>query len=147
MKRCPRCGETKEPTSFNRSSKSLDGLQNYCRSCQAAHYRRNQVRHKANAKHTRARRKGEARALLIAALAGGCVDCGVNDLRVLQFDHVRGEKVEAISELVRRGAALSMIVAEIEKCEVRCANCHAIATFARLGGSWRSRTAPTTAGG
>lgn len=55
-----------------------------------------------------------------------CVDCGISDIRVLEFDHVRGKKDRPVTDLVRQAYALSRVVAEIEKCEVRCANCHRI---------------------
>jgi hypothetical protein len=43
---------------------------------------------------------------------------------VLEFDHVRGVKVRNISEMVRGKFSWRRILEEIEKCEVRCANCH-----------------------
>lgn len=36
VKRCPRCGETKDSAQFNRSRYNLDGLQSYCRRCDSA---------------------------------------------------------------------------------------------------------------
>lgn len=61
-----------------------------------------------------------------------CVDCGVQyPYYVMQFDHLpQHEKVDAVYTLVRtkgRKAALE----EIKKCELVCANCHAIRTFKR----------------
>jgi hypothetical protein len=53
-----------------------------------------------------------------------CLDCHTTDLAVLEFDHVRGEKIADISLLVRNGHSLARLQAEIAKCEVRCANCH-----------------------
>lgn len=53
-----------------------------------------------------------------------CVDCGESALVVLEFDHVRGQKVGAISWMVSAGYPWAKIAAEIAKCEVRCANCH-----------------------
>ena len=53
-----------------------------------------------------------------------CVDCGEADPDVLDFDHVRGEKVCDVSHMVQCGFRLWRIVDEIEKCEVRCANDH-----------------------
>ena len=57
-------------------------------------------------------------------LAHPCVDCGETDPIVLEFDHVRGEKVFALSNMVQRQFSLAKLDAEIAKCEVRCANCH-----------------------
>jgi hypothetical protein len=53
-----------------------------------------------------------------------CVDCGEADPDVLDFDHVRGVKLFTIAMAVRNGRSLKAIQAEIEKCDVRCANCH-----------------------
>ena len=66
----------------------------------------------------------------------GCVDCGEKDVRVLEFDHVRGVKRrfknrrgEGVAYLVRCGYAWPSIKKEIDKCEVRCCNCHKLKTF------------------
>lgn len=54
-----------------------------------------------------------------------CVDCGEIDVRVLEFDHVDpATKVHAISYMVSKGMKPEKIADEIEKCEVRCCNCH-----------------------
>ena len=65
-----------------------------------------------------------------------CVDCGQTDIRVLEFDHVRGNKSNNIARMVGEGFSWSTIEAEINKCEVRCANCHRIKTNERSGW-WR----------
>ena len=63
----------------------------------------------------------------------GCVDCGYNENPIaLDFDHVRGEKHMGIAQAVSRCWSLEKILQEIEKCEVRCANCHRIITMQRL---------------
>ena len=53
-----------------------------------------------------------------------CVDCGESSPVVLEFDHVRGKKLSNVSNLAQSSYSWSRIAAEIEKCEVRCANCH-----------------------
>lgn len=63
-----------------------------------------------------------------------CTDCPEADPIVLEFDHVRGEKSANISQLVAVLASWETIAAEIEKCEVRCCNCHRRQTIKRLGG-------------
>lgn len=54
----------------------------------------------------------------------GCADCGETDPVVLEFDHVRGVKAANISRMVSDLVGLGRIEAEIEKCDVVCANCH-----------------------
>ena len=62
-----------------------------------------------------------------------CVDCGESDTVVLTFDHVRGQKRNNISDMVRNGLSVEAIRAEIEKTEVTCFNCHTIRTQKRSG--------------
>lgn len=54
-----------------------------------------------------------------------CVDCKEGDPVVLEFDHVRGNKIDTISNLAfKYTSSLKRITEEIKKCQVRCANCH-----------------------
>jgi hypothetical protein len=61
-----------------------------------------------------------------------CVDCGNADYRVLDFDHLpEFQKAMHVSVAVANGWSLQKIQSEIDKCEVRCANCHRIKTWER----------------
>ena len=60
-----------------------------------------------------------------------CVDCGNSDIRVLEFDHVRGIKDDHICKAVRNAWSLERLKKEIAKCEIRCCNCHRIVTINR----------------
>ena len=62
-----------------------------------------------------------------------CVDCGERDHVVLEFDHVRGKKVCTIGRMIASTYSLKSLIREIEKCEVRCANCHRRITAKRGG--------------
>lgn len=53
-----------------------------------------------------------------------CMDCGEEDPTVLEFDHVRGTKRFRVSAMMVSWCSLDVLIAEITKCEVRCANCH-----------------------
>jgi len=78
----------------------------------------------------RLRRKKKRRRALAAKLAyeylktHPCVDCSETDVVVLDFDHVRGEKRNDISKMIRDGLSVESVRQEISKCEVRCANDH-----------------------
>ena len=53
-----------------------------------------------------------------------CADCGVAyPYYVMQFDH-RGDKLYNVN-VAARTRGINAILAEIEKCDVVCANCHA----------------------
>jgi hypothetical protein len=69
-----------------------------------------------------------------------CVDCGLRDLVVLEFDHI-GEKRMNVTRLAWNGASLTTLEEEIDRCEVRCGNCHRRRT-ARVGGHRRAVDAP-----
>ncbi len=72
-------------------------------------------------------------ALSMLKLEAGCVDCGYNTHPdALDFDHVRGEKLFAVGP--NWGTAWPKLFTEIDKCEVRCANCHRIQTGERRQG-------------
>lgn len=59
-----------------------------------------------------------------------CTDCGNDNMVVFEFDHVRGKKRDDISKLVKRGC-WSVVLDEIRKCDIVCANCHRIRTAVR----------------
>lgn len=60
----------------------------------------------------------------------GCVDCGEKDPIVLDFDHVKGTKEKNLADAALNWS-LDHIKKEIEKCQVRCANCHRRITHSR----------------
>lgn len=68
----------------------------------------------------------------------GCVDCGVDDLLILEFDHVKG-KTASVPILGRGGCSLERLREEIARCEVRCANCHRRRTRERSERARRDR--------
>lgn len=54
-----------------------------------------------------------------------CVDCGGSFPSIcMDFDHVRGEKRYEISRMTRITVSKELILEEIAKCELVCANCH-----------------------
>lgn len=66
-----------------------------------------------------------------------CVDCGETNPVVLEFDHVRGTKLFNVGEATSKGYSLKRVQAEVEKCEVRCANCHRQKTYKEAGRTHR----------
>lgn len=60
-----------------------------------------------------------------------CVDCGMSDIRTLDFDHVRGVKLGCVKQMAHERCPIRDLKIEIRKCEVRCANCHRIVTAER----------------
>lgn len=82
------------------------------------------------AHYARDRRKCTRDWLAGIKIASSCVDCGYNKHpAALHFDHVRGEKKFDMARC--RNYSDADIKAELEKCEVRCANCHAERSYER----------------
>jgi hypothetical protein len=143
-KTCTLCHRQLEPKFFNKNIARADGLQSACRDCNKeksrAYYRTNNAQHKvkvlANKQCRIKQNQGRLREYL---LCHPCVDCGEEDLVVLEFDHVKGVKLRDVCGMVQAGYSWTKILAEVAKCEVRCANCHRRKT-ARTDGyhSWRT---------
>jgi hypothetical protein len=62
-----------------------------------------------------------------------CMDCGISDPRVLEFDHrPEEEKQFDISRSVAGSTrSWKSIEEEINKCDIVCSNCHKIRTMTR----------------
>lgn len=72
------------------------------------------------------------RALLDSLKAGPCMDCGNTfPPECMDFDHARGEKEFSVNTQTI-GRALSRIMAELEKCDLVCSNCHRTRTRRRM---------------
>lgn len=100
------------------SQYKVDGLTHYQRN--AAKYKQRTVERRDSIREYMRNRKAEA----------GCVDCGIKDFRVLDFDHVGPKTIEP-TKMIEYGWSISRIETELAHCVVRCANCHRIVTFER----------------
>lgn len=82
------------------------------------------TRHQDDIDYEIARRE-RIRSVVRALKDHPCVDCGVRyPYYVMQFDHVRGSKIRDVSTIVSSRAE-KMLHAEVSKCDIVCANCHA----------------------
>lgn len=138
MKNCGMCKEDLPIESFAWKSKAKGTRQSHCRTCQKdyrkQHYNSNKAKYVAKANAYKSVAMDRNMDLLLTYLASHpCVDCGETDPIVLQFDHVRGVKSFNISRKMNTSSWASLMK-EIEKCEVRCANCHFRVTAQR--GNW-----------
>lgn len=138
MKICSKCGTGKTSDQFNKSSRNKDGLHAYCRQCQSDNYQSNKTTHRKRVKDRNKRVTSELRAIALKYLLTGCVDCEEHDIVVLDFDHTDPKmKSSNISVLLRRAGSEQKFIEEIEKCQVRCANCHRKRTEKQRP-SWRT---------
>jgi len=142
---CPRCGLLKSLDDFAFKYKDRGIRQWGCRSCNSAYklswYARNREEHGRKVRAVRDRASANNRERMWSYLAQHpCVDCGEADPVVLEFDHLR-DKRENVAYMVTAGFTWSTIELEIEKCQVRCANCHRRKT-ARAQGIYEAKHNP-----
>lgn len=123
---CKKCLVNKEEEEFFFYQKK-NKYHSACKACERKyckeHYYKNQKKYIEKAK--RWRQKERINVLEYLKLHP-CVDCGILDIRVLQFDHLKN-KVKSIANLIGR-ISKEKLWEEIAKCEVRCANCHIMKT-------------------
>ena len=76
--------------------------------------------------------KERRRDVIREAKSKPCSDCKTTyPYYVMDFDHVRGDKVIALGLVVAWGYTEQEILNEIAKCDVVCSNCHRERTHAR----------------
>ena len=136
MKRCGRCGVLKPLSDFHRWNQR-DGYQLWCKPCRKEYDRKyhakNRERRVAQARVRHERLMEWYRRLKAET---PCADCGANfHPAAMQWDHLPGtEKLIEVSLLVRRDSP-RLLRREIEKCELVCANCHAVRSYERQHGT------------
>jgi hypothetical protein len=134
MKICTNCKLELPLDSFN---KKKDWYQNYCRSCDNKrardYYSSNREHHKAVVRKRNKKYLDTTRNWIRELKESNpCVDCNISyPWYVMDFDHVRGQKVSDISKMVATAASKDKLIEEISKCEIVCSNCHRIRTFTR----------------
>lgn len=102
------------------------------RRASAAHYQKHKdVYKKRSLKRNRSQRKWNKEFIFRVKDMYSCVDCGESDPIVLDFDHVVGDKIANVSDMVNQSYSIDTIKQEIRKCEVRCSNCHRKRTHER----------------
>lgn len=135
-RKCYRCGERKPVDAFAWRRREKGQRDSFCRPCRKAygreHYLANRQRYVDQARANKQRLARERMAYLLDYfVAHPCADCGENDPVVLEFDHLRDKRFDIGSALSYRN--WESILAEIDKCEVVCANCHRRRTGRRRG--------------
>ena len=138
QKQCSRCALVQPIDSFPWKNRARGLRRSWCRSCARAyshqHYLDNIDRYKAKARRNSGSDRKRIRALVDEYLrAHPCVDCGASDIAILEFDHRDpAEKRMEIASLASN-AGWATVLREIEKCDVRCANCHRRRTARQFG--------------
>jgi hypothetical protein len=134
---CGSCKVEKPLKDFNKNKSKKDGLNTMCRECSLINSRRyyaeNKEEHKLKVRARNREYYAENRKLLFEYYKQNpCVDCGNDNPIVLELDHKDDcNKHKDVSKMM--SYKWETIEKEINKCDVRCANCHRIRTAKQLG--------------
>ena len=124
---CTSCHKNKKIEEFSLRNTINNKRQSWCKKCSNSnrmiYYFNNLDKEKQWHKNRILRNKEFIKTYL---MTHPCVDCNFSNYLALQFDHIKEKKIESIAVMVVNGLSLKTIKKEIEKCEVRCANCHQI---------------------
>lgn len=132
-KRCSRCQLVKEIAEFHLST--ANGRQAWCKACRRAYDAAYHRRTWGEERRAQKRLREQEFARWYRDLKDApCTDCGGRfEAAVMQWDHLPGfEKCANPSDLARK-CSRRRLLEEIEKCELVCANCHALRTVRRFG--------------
>ncbi len=125
MKECGRCKVEKSVDEFYKNNKNLTtGLSSWCKQCQKSdkkiHYKNNRDKYIQSEVNGRKWFIEYKRTLK-------CSRCGFNHPAALDFHHIDpSTKSFKMSNISRVEKNKTLIMEEIKKCEVLCANCHRV---------------------
>lgn len=145
-KRCPRCKMLLNIDEFNWKIKDIKRA-SHCKKCSRKyireHYYKNKKYYLKKARIRNSKLKEQAYEYICSYFKiHPCIDCGEKDILVLEFDHIdRSSKSADISYIIKNNNTLEKLKREIEKCEVRCANCHRRKTEIE-NNSWKVKMRP-----
>ncbi len=130
LRPCGLCGEWLPVDRFHR--RGAAGYIAWCKTCRRAHDAQYHARNRERFLAVKRKRTDALVAWMRTLKEEPCVDCGGRfHPAAMTFDHLPGaEKRSDVATLARQGST-ALLRAELEKCELVCANCHAVRTFNR----------------
>lgn len=132
---CSDCGLEKPILEFSYKNKSKFTFQSKCKLCHSKylkqHYKKNKEYYKVRAlNRKRYNKKINLEYIRKLKESTPCTDCGIHyPYYIMDFDHISGNKKNIVSAMTQE--SFELVLAEINKCEIVCANCHRKRTFER----------------
>lgn len=125
---------------FQRRARNKDGRTNLCKICKRIydnnHYKNSPQRKKYIRQNSQSRIDKNRLWIIDYLNQHPCLDCQESDVVVLEFDH-RENKITDISKMIHNNS-LKNLKLEVDKCDIRCANCHRRKT-AKDFGYWKTQ--------
>jgi hypothetical protein len=138
MKICTVCNLEKAEHDFFWRDKKAARRHSQCKQCYTAkrrsiwaeHYTLYGTAYRKRAVVRKRKIKNMLRGRMVEYLRDkACIRCGINDARVLEFDHIDPKtKSFGIARAITCTLSWGHILEEIAKCQILCANCHKIKT-------------------
>lgn len=130
---CTKCNIEKDEEDFRIRNKAKNKRSSWCKLCFSLYEKEKwkkspnvRVKHRNQLNSRRLRNKQYIWDFLKNR---SCMDCGINNPIVLEFDHRDPlNKRENVSDMAAWGLSLKVIQEEVDKCDVVCSNCHKIRT-------------------
>jgi hypothetical protein len=127
MKKCRSCLQLLDVNNFRKNKRSADGYATICKICigqYEKHWYKNNPKRRASIVQNNSKQIERNRITVISYLqTHPCIDCGEADIVVLDFDH-QGNKRMEVSCMMHSAYSTETLLLEMDKCKVRCANCH-----------------------
>ena len=128
------CGELKTLDEFHLSTRY--GRQPWCKRCRKAYDHAYFAATRPIRVAQKRARKADILAWVRSLKSRPCSDCGLRfHFAAMHFDHRPGETKDFEIGFAVRGYSRNRILAEIAKCDLVCANCHAVRTYRRRHGA------------
>ena len=131
-KNCPRCHQDLPLSEYGIRTNGRP--QHWCRKCHCLYQRRYFEKHQEYYAKLIAERVERNRSMVREAKSKPCADCArCYPHYVMDFDHRPGEKkcFNLANAMGQTRISAKRLQAEIDKCDVVCANCHRIRTHMR----------------
>lgn len=137
-KKCTKCEKQKNVENFSFKNKEKNKRTSICNECQREYKNRWYHKHSENKEKFRIQsnitRKKLRQKMIDFLKDKSCIDCGEKDFVTFEFDHREVEKKQStISKMVNDCYSWDKISQEINKCDIRCANCHRKKTAKQFG--------------
>lgn len=132
---CKKCKCEKSEYEFSWNNKLYKRYMRWCKVCvrQYDKQRWQSIEYKKKKKQQQIVRRKKNRLIICEYLKNKqCIDCSENRIPTLQFDH-KFNKCYNVSDMLTHGNGINTILKEIQKCNIRCANCHALKTAIEQG--------------
>lgn len=134
MKQCSHCKKEKPFEEFYKANRR-NGYQPYCIPCSKVIRQKRYNSHRKEEKLKAKKWHNELKYWFRSLKNKLCKDCNQSfHFSAMHFDHKENNKLANVSNLIHRGSKKA-ILDEISKCDLVCANCHALRTWNRLNGA------------